>query len=74
MSALIVGPFVLAVLCAGWLGVQALWRRTFDLERGTDVLEGRCGCAGTCSSQTCQHRPAREDGRYRSTWKEKGHA
>ncbi|MEJ2087638.1 MAG: hypothetical protein P8Y69_04020 [Gammaproteobacteria bacterium] len=71
MNALIVGPFVLAVLCVGWLGVQALWRHTFDLERGTDVLEGRCGCG---RSQICKNLPAREDGRYRSTSKEKGHA
>lgn len=56
MSPLVLGPLTLAALFLGWLLVQRLWRRVFNLDGGTDVLASRCDCAGCGYATTCQRR------------------
>ena len=45
---LLLAPLGVTLLFAGWLAVQMLWRRVFDVRGEADALDGRCGCAGGC--------------------------
>ena len=48
---LLAGPILVALLFLGWLGVQRLWARIFELPERSDALAGRETCANcTCSA------------------------
>ena len=62
---LLCGPILVALLFLGWLGVQRLWARVFELPEHCDVLAGRASCANCTCATACQppdkYRPLTEN-------------
>lgn len=51
----LVGAGTLAVLAAGWVGVQTVWRRSFPHAfADPDVLAGRRGCGACSNADACE--------------------